>query len=88
MTDIATRFQARILHHWQANDLHADPDKVTPRARLIDLDFDSLDAVELQMDLEDHFEAELPDGEVITLDDTIEAMTARLVACLHRQPVG
>ena len=38
-----------------------DEDEVTPETNLEDLNFDSLDMVEIAMDIEDEFNVEVPD---------------------------
>ena len=48
-----------------ANQLGIDPESIKPESRLIeDLKADSLDVVELIMDLEQEFETEIPDTEL------------------------
>jgi acyl carrier protein len=69
--EIATRARQIV-----ADTLGVDEKTVTPECRFIeDLGADSLDLVELMMDLEDEFGGEVEDEEaekVLTLQDAIE----------------
>ncbi|MGN0984618.1 MAG: acyl carrier protein [Gemmiger sp.] len=60
--------------------LDTDPDKITLEASLADdLDADSLDAVELNMALEESFGVSIPDeklGEMKTVKDILEYVNA------------
>ena len=48
-----------------ANQLGIDPEKIQPETKLVDdLKTDSLDIVELIMDLEQEFDVEIPDGDL------------------------
>jgi acyl carrier protein len=48
-----------------ANQLGIDPEKILPETKLVDdLKTDSLDIVELIMDLEQEFDVEIPDGDL------------------------
>ncbi len=58
-----------------AEKLGVEPEEVTPEARFIeDLGADSLDIVELIMDLEDEFEMEIPDEEAEKLSTVGDAI--------------
>ena len=59
MSDIADRVKKIVVEH-----LSVEEDKVTENASFIDdLGADSLDTVELVMELEDEFETTIPDEE-------------------------
>ncbi len=64
-----------------AEKLGVEPEEVTPEARFIeDLGADSLDIVELIMDLEDEFEMEIPDEEaekLTTVGDAIHYIQSK-----------
>lgn len=61
--------------------LQVDEKQVTQEANFIeDLGADSLDTVELVMDLEEHFEIEIPDEDaekLRTVNDAVEYITAK-----------
>lgn len=61
--------------------LQVDEKQVTQEANFIeDLGADSLDTVELVMDLEEHFEIEIPDEDaekLRTVSDAVEYITAK-----------
>ncbi|MPN18545.1 Acyl carrier protein [bioreactor metagenome] len=65
-----------------AKQLDIDESKVTEDANLIeDLKADSLDVVELIMDLEQEFNIEVPDedlSKIVTVGDVVKYVTARL----------
>lgn len=48
-------------------DMCLDADEITPQARLVDLDLDSLDWADLQLELEDEFGMEIPDDDLKTI---------------------
>lgn len=55
--------------------LGVEPEQVTPEARIAeDLDADSLDFVELEMNLEEEFEILFPDQTPVRLEDTVADM--------------
>ena len=64
-----------------ANQLGIDPDKIRPETKLVDdLKTDSLDIVELIMDLEQEFDMEIPDEElpkIQSVDDIIRYIEAK-----------
>lgn len=59
-----------------------DPDKILPSQSLInDLDFDSIDGLELAMMLEDEFDIEIPDADVesiTTVQQLVDYVEGRL----------
>lgn len=61
--------------------LQVDEKQVTEDANFIeDLGADSLDTVELVMDLEEHFEIEIPDEDaekLVTVKDAVEYISAK-----------
>ena len=60
-----------------ASTLKLDPSKVTLEASLEhDLGADSLDAVEVIMALEDEFDVEIPDREVMNIETLADAVKA------------
>ncbi len=65
-----------------AKQLDIDESKVTEDANLIeDLKADSLDVVELIMDLEQEFNIEVPDedlSKILTVGDVVSYVTARI----------
>ena len=64
-----------------ANQLGIDPEKILPETRLVDdLKTDSLDIVELIMDLEQEFDMEIPDEDlpkIQSVDDIIRYIEAK-----------
>ncbi|MBO5934545.1 MAG: acyl carrier protein [Clostridia bacterium] len=57
-----------------------DKDEVTPETVLEDLNFDSLDMIEIAMDIEDEFNVEVPDEALekfITIGDIVEFLENR-----------
>ena len=64
-----------------ANQLGIDPEKILPETRLVDdLKTDSLDIVELIMDLEQEFDMEIPDEDLPKIqgvDDIIRYIEAK-----------
>ena len=64
-----------------AEQLNIKPEDITPEQKIIDdLKADSLDVVELVMNLEDHFKLQIPDEEaekLITVKDVIQYVTSR-----------
>lgn len=57
-----------------------DEDEVTPETILEDLNFDSLDMIEIAMDIEDEFKVEVPDEALekfITIGDIVEFLENR-----------
>lgn len=62
-----------------ANQLDLDPESITPESRLIeDLKADSLDVVELIMDLEQEFSTEIPEEDIAkvkTVGDILQFVT-------------
>lgn len=57
-----------------------DEDEVTPETILEDLNFDSLDMIEIAMDIEDEFNVEVPDEALekfITIGDIVEFLENR-----------
>ncbi len=64
-----------------ANQLGIDPEKISPETRLVDdLKTDSLDIVELIMDLEQEFDMEIPDEDlpkIQSVDDIIRYIEAK-----------
>ena len=57
-----------------------DEDEVTPETNLEDLNFDSLDMIEIAMDIEDEFNVEVPDEvleKFITIGDIVEFLENR-----------
>ncbi len=71
MSDIADRVKKIVVEH-----LGVEEDKVTENASFIDdLGADSLDTVELVMELEDEFETSIPDEQaekIKTVGDAVE----------------
>lgn len=69
--DIYNTISASIKEQFNLND-----DKITPTLNFInDIDADSIDFVELVLDLEDHFDIEIPDEDaekLITLQSTVD----------------
>lgn len=65
-----------------STSLCQDRDIVTPASKLAeDLDMDSMDAIELEMDLEDEFSIRLPDGSVgrcATVQDLLDLVGGKL----------
>ena len=63
-----------------ANKLNVDADKITPETNLMeDLKADSLDIVELIMDLESEFDLQIPDEDlpkVATVQDIVNYIEA------------
>ncbi len=63
------------------DQLGVDEEDVTMEAAFIeDLEADSLDIVELMMELEEEFEIEIPDDEaekIVTVSDAVEYIKAR-----------
>lgn len=63
-----------------AEQLDADPDKITPQTRIAeDLNADSLDVVELVMAVEEEFDIQIPDEEIEGLK-TVEAVVEYIQA--------
>ncbi len=64
-----------------ANQLGIDPEKIQPETKLVDdLKTDSLDIVELIMDLEQEFDMEIPDEDlpkIQSVDDIIRYIEAK-----------
>ena len=57
-----------------------DEDEVTPETALEDLNFDSLDMIEIAMDIEDEFNVEVPDEvleKFVTIGDIVEFLENR-----------
>ena len=57
-----------------------DEDEVTPETNLEDLNFDSLDMIEIAMDIEDEFNVEVPDEvleKFVTIGDIVEFLENR-----------
>lgn len=57
-----------------------DEDEVTPETVLEDLNFDSLDMIEIAMDIEDEFNVEVPDEvleKFVTIGDIVEFLENR-----------
>ena len=52
------------LREMISDTLGIDKEEITPEAGLKELDIDSLDVVEIIMDIEDEFRIEIPDEEV------------------------
>ena len=64
-----------------ANQLGIDPEKIQPETKLVDdLKTDSLDIVELIMDLEQEFDMEIPDEDlpkIQSVDDIIRYLESK-----------
>lgn len=69
--DIYNTISASIKEQFNLSD-----DKITPNLNFLsDIDADSIDFVELVLDLEDHFDVEIPDDDaekLITLQSTVD----------------
>ena len=80
MTDKQTEILEGLKDHLEGRGIERD--RVTPTADLFkDLGFDSLDAVELTLGIEERFGVEIPDAEleeIQTITDTIELIERKL----------
>jgi acyl carrier protein len=76
MTDIAERVRNIV-----AERLNVNPEEVTPETTFEDLGADSLDVMDLVMELEQEFDIEIPDEDaekIRTIEDTIKYIQSRL----------
>lgn len=74
-TELLTSFRNRL-----AKDLGVAPEQITPDAPLAELGADSLDTVELIMELEEEFDLSVPDDEaerIQTVGDVIRYIEER-----------
>ena len=60
MSDIAERVTRRVVKQWEATS-EGTPPEIIPATTFAEIGFDSLDEVELVMDVEEEFDIELPD---------------------------
>ena len=74
MSEIGERVKKIVVEH-----LGVEPEKVVDNASFIDdLGADSLDTVELMMDIEDEFDVSIPEEEaqkIVTIGDAIKYVT-------------
>ena len=76
MTDIAERVRNIV-----AERLNVNPEEVTLETTFEDLGADSLDVMDLVMELEQEFDIEIPDEDaekIRTIEDTINYIQSRL----------
>ncbi|MBC7329410.1 acyl carrier protein [bacterium] len=76
MTDIAERVKNIV-----AERLNVNPEEVTLETTFEDLGADSLDVMDLVMELEQEFDIEIPDEDaekIRTIEDTINYIQSRL----------
>ena len=76
MTDIAERVRNIV-----AERLNVNPEEVTLETTFEDLGADSLDVMDLVMELEQEFDIEIPDKDaekIRTIEDTINYIQSRL----------
>jgi acyl carrier protein len=76
MTDIAERVRNIV-----AERLNVNPEEVTLETTFEDLGADSLDVMDLVMELEQEFDIEIPDEDaekIRTIEDTIKYIQSRL----------
>ncbi|BBB91026.1 MAG TPA: acyl carrier protein [Methylomusa anaerophila] len=59
-----------------ANKLGVDPDDITPETNADDLGADSLDAIEIVIDIEVEFGIDIPDSELCGSDRTVGALVS------------